>query len=847
MKKKIQSLSLLASLTISACAFGVVKTVADNSNVHLWTTYSNALVLRDDSSYETSTIAKPAILSEDSNLNLNISMGKGEIEGTQLIISPDNKINLFDFEVSNLTCGNSVINKNQISVYQQFYAMVIKSSDDTYGNFNYNYIPYGYYPDFLVPFEWAKNYNENYVEANQNQGLTIEVETTSDTIPGIYTGTFVLILDGQRTNIPVSVNVHDVDLSKSYLRVYAASSAYITYSQYDWLLNKYRVHGQFPALGTTSPEHMLESLNHYWDNPHFNTFEIPNSSPEMFRTYLRYLARHSTTSRNYLSRCSAYLQSMDEPNSYDGPEIASQYALKYKNVKEEIKNELNTYFGGNSSLKSSVSQAIDDLPLLLTLNLYLEEHTAVRFNTQTSGATFCMSQGPLKNEEIRKEFEDESATPLWEYHNSGYPYTGQSYPNIGSSLRYNAWGAMQNNYAGVLFWDLDETRCQVGGSEAEHYRARDYFNDIYSWQQTAGCGCIVVPASRFGHPEDFIASARLRSTRDGVEDHTLLTTLKNYYENHLLSDYDLNSYGFNENLEWIYSRGVSHNGCYVDGSDDELFDMREAIFSLLELAKSNYRVVNGGITYSGNLANMVLYANTNQLTIDGNRVSGQRIKNNSYRFNVQYNAENTDSIYSTIVFGENEFSWKFKVFNYGRLISAFDTADMSNLSLVVSSSTKGRGVPAGTVTYANKKLTFNISQGASDELSNIGYSPEFKFKAALFSTTDLFDVEHISFKIRVKYNASKEYMCIRSFDNLIDTYMGEFDTDFRIDNSTIDANGFYVAQISYDIVRVPQSKVASICYKLSSFHGEKVNKYYDGAIVEISDLYYSLYVPGGHR
>ena len=847
MKKQRLGLFLLTCIAALACTFCTSKKTTSSSehtdvnSVHLWTTYSNTLVLRDDSSYQASTLTKPTVLSEDSNLNLSISMGKGEIEGAQLIILPTNKVNSFDFEVSDLTCGESIIAKEQISVYQQFYALVEQNNDDSYGAFNYNYIPFGYYPDFLVPLDWAKEYQENYIEANQNQGITIEVETTSLTVPGTYSGTFALILDGERTNVPVSVKVHDVDLSKSYLRVYAASSAYITYSQYDWLLNKYRVHGQFPAMGTTSPEHMLESLDHYWDNPHFNTFEIPNSSPEMFKTYLKYLAQHSTATKNYLTRCSAYLQNMDEPNSYDGPEQASQYTLKFKNVKEQVKSELNL------SPTSSVARAIDDLPLLLTVNLYLNEHTASRFDVASCGATFCMSQGPLKNEEIAKEFADASATPIWEYHNSGYPYTGQSYPNIGTSLRYNAWGAMQNDYAGVLFWDLDETRCEVSGGGAEHYRARDYFNDIYSWQKTAGCGCIVVPASKFGHPEDYIASARLRSTRDGVEDHTLLTILKSYYEQHLLSEYDLDSYGFNKNLEWIYSRGFSHNGCYVDGSDDELYGMREAIFSLLELAKSNYHVVNGGVTFVGNNADMVLYAKVDHITVDSARVDGVFIKGNSYRFDIHYNAETTPSIYSSIVFGDNDLNFNFKVFNYGKLISVFDTTDMSNLSRVVSSSPKGRAVPAGTVSYSNKKLIFNISQGSEDELSNIGYSPEFKFKAALFNVNDIFNVEHISYKIRIKYNGTKDYMSVRAFDNAIDAYMGEFDTDFRIDNSTIDLEGYYVANISYDVVFVPQVKVSSICYILSSFHGDNVNKYHGGATVEITDLYYSLYTPGGHK
>ena len=844
---KIKKITLLFSTVIlSACSSGIISAGAFSNNVHLWTTYSNTLVLRDDDSYKAPTLVKPTILSENSDINLSISMGKGEIEGAQLIITPTNRINSFDFEVSDLTFGDNVISKDSIGVYQQFYGFV--GSKETINNedtsHNFNYIPYGYYPDFLVPFEWSKQKKENYIIANQNQGLTIEVETSFATVPGTYVGSFKLTLDGEVTNIPVKVKVYDVDLSKSYLRAYACSCSYITYSQYDWLLNKYRVHGQFGARGSISPEHLLESINYYWDNPRFNNFEIPNGDVDSFTAYLRFLARNSTLSRNYLTRCSVYLQNQDEPNGINGPEDASAVCLTYKNAKEKVKGELINYFPGNTELINAVSTAIDNIPLMLTVNLWRSEHTAKRFDCASNGVTFCLSQSPAINEEVYDEFAKESATPLWQYANASYPYTGHSLPNLGTASRLQCWGDMQYGYVGFLFWDLDETRSDTGGAYAERYRTREYFEDLYSFQTSIGSGCVVVPASKFGHPEAFIATCRLRSTRDGIEDHTLLTKLKEYYETYLLGEYNLaNDYDFNERLEWVYSRLLSHAGIFSDCTDDDLFDMREQIFKLLELAKSEYRVVNGGITYDNNKAQMTLFAKTSSITVDNNVINGTPISDGSCKFVINYDAETAASIYSTIGIG-NE-SWRLKIFNYGKLTNAFETADMTNLSALVSSSPKGRQVAAGTVEFQNNKLIFTIPKGATSDSDNIGYSPEFKFKSALFGVSDIFDIEHISFKIRVKYGASKDYLSIRVFDNLLDSFNGEFDRDIKIDNSSLDTDGYFNATVSYDVRRVPQSKISSISYILSSFHGDKVNKFHDGAIIEISDLYFSKYVTGG--
>ena len=63
----------------------------------------------------------------------------------------------------------------------------------------------------ILPMETAVQYKENTVKKGENQGITVEVTTSRETVPGIYSGVFTLKMDGRTKKIPATVEVWDIE------------------------------------------------------------------------------------------------------------------------------------------------------------------------------------------------------------------------------------------------------------------------------------------------------------------------------------------------------------------------------------------------------------------------------------------------------------------------------------------------------------------------------------------------------------------------------------------------------------------------------------------------------------
>ena len=86
----------------------------------------------------------------------------------------------------------------------------------------------------LLPMDTAKEFKENKIFAGNNQG--IYVEFNSDGVEtGNYTGTFTLKIDGEIRQIPVSVNVWDIEYTgkRSFQSVFVLYQSTLLRSEYD--------------------------------------------------------------------------------------------------------------------------------------------------------------------------------------------------------------------------------------------------------------------------------------------------------------------------------------------------------------------------------------------------------------------------------------------------------------------------------------------------------------------------------------------------------------------------------------------------------------------------------------
>ena len=200
-KKKWRTAACLSciglTVAVSACSSGKSYPVG---NAEIWSTYNTTKIMREKYDY----------IKFDARID--VEMAKSEVEGAQIVFTPDYDVRSYDLILSDLRCGEAVFPAEDITAYKQGYVNVTSKTP----NQQNTAYPVGWTADFLLPLEKAKEYGETTVQTGYNQGITVEFSSSPDTVPGTYTGNFILVIDGRRTDIPVSVTVWDIDISEVY-------------------------------------------------------------------------------------------------------------------------------------------------------------------------------------------------------------------------------------------------------------------------------------------------------------------------------------------------------------------------------------------------------------------------------------------------------------------------------------------------------------------------------------------------------------------------------------------------------------------------------------------------------
>ena len=134
-------------------------------NAEIWSTYNTTKVMKEKHDYEKFA---PKI---------EVSMAKSEVEGAQLVITPDYDVKSYTLTASDLVSGENVFPAENVRVYKQGYVNV---TSKTPNQTNEAY-PTGWTPDMLLPMEKAVEYRENTIEKGCNQSLTVEFSSTVST------------------------------------------------------------------------------------------------------------------------------------------------------------------------------------------------------------------------------------------------------------------------------------------------------------------------------------------------------------------------------------------------------------------------------------------------------------------------------------------------------------------------------------------------------------------------------------------------------------------------------------------------------------------------------------------
>lgn len=465
----------------------------------------------------------------------NVIAAQNEYENYQIVFEPEKDVKSYNFTVFDLVGSTGEkLPKEAFEVYHQKYQEVKQQSTVSTG--------IGWYPDALLPMEKAIEYDENNVKAGNQQGIWITVKTEKDTVPDTYTGTFKLTIDGKDYSIPASVTVMDYELTDNvtarsitnfdrYRLVYSGDNSLDTFKNYYDFLLKYRINGrQMPVVNPYDMNDVLESVVEYFDNPAFNTYQLPYST-QYNSTYgitefnytqleecIRLFANYSIENgMDLLSKAVIYPGDfLDEADLYGTVEGTIKVTNDFEIFKNKIADSLvadETFVGEN---KEEILQSIRNIPCIIT---FVDGYKDAFWNDGEGVRYFCSEVHDFDSQEMRERY-DELAEMGYEYY--WYTCTGPHapYPNWHLDTEVMAskvvrWMQKEYGVSGDLYWGV------------EWWNSEDPF-DVFVCGGQNGDGVLLYPGSYYGM-DTALSSIRLEAIRDGMEEYEMLSDINNIY------------------------------------------------------------------------------------------------------------------------------------------------------------------------------------------------------------------------------------------------------------------------------------------------------------------------------
>lgn len=275
--KKILSL-LLAFVILATMFAGCGKKNAEPTtpqieNVKLWYGYNTERFMQDYAYTE-------EMESRDSTLRMYGI--RGDVESIQLMITPENDVTAYQFEVNDLVNTNGKkIGKSHIEAFAQWYVYVDESYNTSAG--------YGYYPDALVPMAAMKRTRNNTISAGMNQGIWLNVTIPEEAEAGVYTGVAELKLDNQVYEIPMELTVYDATMPEEVhiqscfliwydymLQAEGSNSGAMAQAYFDLLVEK-RVMPMYPESAITGNYDAFVNwvITNVAENPKISSYGLP--------------------------------------------------------------------------------------------------------------------------------------------------------------------------------------------------------------------------------------------------------------------------------------------------------------------------------------------------------------------------------------------------------------------------------------------------------------------------------------------------------------------------------------------------------------------------------------------
>lgn len=529
MFKRITALCLIAVIMVSFFGCGTKQAAPLSTQpvveekVKLWWAYATENLLKDyDYDY-------------DRDSTLRFYAIKGETESLQLMITPKENVDSFDFIIEDIKSqSGAVISKKNFEIFVNWYVSVDRSYNSTALT--------GFYPDALVPLKSSKRARENFINARENQGIWVNVDIPKDAEAGVYTGTGTLKLDEDAYEIPISVTVYDAQMPEQvhsrtafavwYDYISKGEGSYSTElaDAYFWFLIDKRVMTTNVEPGKYSDytAYMSFLVNHLASNPDVSAYNLPyrvcqgadghallaeDSVLELLNMMVDKnisLRENGDMETDLFKKAYYYLGNVcDEPHT---PE-----AFERTRICDEI----------ISRCKLTVAERLNDYPDLKESLLGIEHVVTTALLPELIGTdsvggvqTWCPTFENFQSQEQRERYYERRyhserimGEGIWWY---GCIIPTAPYPtyHLDDSLvvpRVLSWMQFDYEIEGNLYWAVNYyDTCESTG--------RDVWESANSWPSIAGEGQLVYPGKKYGIMGP-ISTCRLESIREGNEDY----------------------------------------------------------------------------------------------------------------------------------------------------------------------------------------------------------------------------------------------------------------------------------------------------------------------------------------
>lgn len=726
-------------------------------DINIWSTYNTIKVNRDFHDYD----KHQAII--------NVSMAQGETEGAQIILTPQNKVDKFNLHLTELKTLQGDVLDAEVKVYKQNYLYQPQKSD-----FNNNYnVPAGYIPDMLLPLDIAIKHNETSINVGDNQGITVEISTTSSTKPGVYLGEYDLIVDESSNKIPVTVTVHDVDITQSntktsfilnriHLMRGEADGSVDMYDKYYKLLLDNKVTATFAPGFDISPKVMAEYIIKYWDNPAFTSYSIParvglesyTVNPAVYAQFLRELIEQSTPERNLISRAVCYILSLDEPQdikAVDGASRVQRELTTLKNNNTKVFNQVveKGFFNNfDSAFKMQIKNSIDNIQYLIT-SPYNERFENVDITYVPQFQHF----ETYDEREALQQHSDKFDNEEWWYGcvSPKYPWPTYHIDDYLQGARAIGWMQKYNKIVGNLYWGVN-TYLQWNNNLENNMVMVDPYENPTRFVSAAGGatgvsgdGYLLYPTTKYNSDTPF-SSLRLSAIRDGNDDYDLICALEKLYST-LMAEYGLSNVEINDTLQNVFSQLFTQSKYHHDGS--LIYKAREVVFDLIAAAKSDAGIVFAGSPFNNGSAEALFYAKSPTATINGEVITGTQV-GNAYKF--LYSAKlNQSRNFAEAIFNLNEKEYLLNVFLGFYNTKATNFASNSKEGLELSNNS------TITVSHLNNNADIIIKSQGDTDIQKRLFKPGFSILNSALGN-DVGKLKDVSFTITNKNNKEIKFV-----------------------------------------------------------------------------------------